>query len=69
MLNTVKSISISGSSIIDGKTAASMSATIPAGGNVSISTYIQDRELYDANKTEVHADIATFNTLVYETEV
>ncbi|MDE7436659.1 MAG: hypothetical protein K2N01_12690 [Lachnospiraceae bacterium] len=69
MLNTAKSISISGTSIIDGKPAASMSATIPAGGNVSINTYIQDRELYDANKTEIQTDIAEFNALVYETEV
>lgn len=52
MLKGTKSISMNFNSIIDGKTAVYMSASIPENGRSTHSVTIQDQDLYDANKDQ-----------------
>lgn len=70
MLNTNKNITLSGTSMIDGKQVAYMSATISTnGGNgANINKNITNQELYKANKEQVRADIAEFEKEVYKIE-
>lgn len=67
MLNTSKSITISGHSIIQGQVVAYMSANLSTDGNTneSLSKNIQNQSLYDANKEEVRKDMRDFEDLVY----
>ena len=67
MLNTSKSITISGHSIIQGQVVAYMSANLSTDGNTneSLSKNIQNQSLYDSNKEEVRKDMRDFEDLVY----
>lgn len=69
MLKTTKQTTISGQSIISGKTIAYFSASInKENGSTTINSNVSDYELYDANKTEVRKDLAEFTNAVYEEE-
>lgn len=69
MLKTTKSITLNGTSEIDGQPVVNLSATIPDNTGVgNISQYVQNTELYDANKAAVRKDIRDFQDLVYEIE-
>lgn len=76
MLNINKSINLSGNITIDNqdsttgaKTAqqvAYVNASISANGSgPNINVNITDKALYEANKTAVQADIASFNAKVF----
>ena len=69
MLKTSKSININGTSMAGSDLAATMNASISEDGGISLNTYIQNKEVYEANKTEVQSDIEAFNQLVYSMEV
>lgn len=69
MLQTTKQTTISGQSIISGKTIAYYSASInKENGSTTINSSISDQELYDINKTEVRKDLADFTNAVYAEE-
>lgn len=69
MLKTEKSISISGSSQINGQQVMIFSANIKdTTQNASINSSVMNQELYEANKAEARVDLAAFNTLVFENE-
>ncbi|MDU5106539.1 MULTISPECIES: hypothetical protein [unclassified Clostridium] len=70
MLNTNKSITLSGTSVIDGIQVAYMSATVATdGGNgANVNKTITNQEIYNANKAQVRADIAEFEQEVYKIE-
>ena len=51
MLKGTRSTTLSYSSMVDGKTAVYMTAQIPESGKSNYSKNIQDKELYEANKT------------------
>lgn len=64
MLTKSKSVSVNGTSQIDGQIIGYFSATISEDGNVSSSSTIADRKLYEANKTVYKADRDEFNDYV-----
>lgn len=68
MLNISKTISLSGNSTIDGQQVAYMSATLNTTNysECSINKNISNKELYEANKTQVRADMAEFEEKVFE---
>lgn len=70
MLEINKNINLTGVSKIDGVQVAYMSASISTdGGNgANINKTITNQEVYNANKVQVRADIAEFETKVYEEE-
>ena len=70
MLNINKNITLSGTSMIDLKQVAYMSATISTNGGsgANINKNITNQELYKANKEQVRADIAEFEKEVYKIE-
>ncbi len=69
MLKTTKSISLTGNSMINDKPVVYMQASISTGGGTtSHSSSIQDKALYEANKTECRQDMAAFDAMVYEIE-
>ena len=69
MLKTSKTINLSGNSIINDKQVVYMQANISTdGGTTSHSSSIQDKALYEANKTECRQDMAAFDAMVYEIE-
>ena len=72
MLNSTKSISITGTSkvtINDGEViAVQLSANISERGNSNINTVIVNQSAYDANKADCRADIDEFTALVREIE-
>lgn len=70
MLQTTKSINISGSSVINGAQVASFSANIRQqdGGNTSINQNIINQDVYGSNKAAVRQDAAAFNEAVYAEE-
>lgn len=59
MLETYKNATINGVSRINGKVACSMYGSV--GDNNSVSTSIQDFELYSGHFEEVMADMQEFN--------
>lgn len=67
MLNTSKSITISGQSIMEGQVVAYMTANLSTDGkaNENINKTIQNQTLYDANKESVRKDMRDFEDLVY----
>ena len=68
-LTITQAVTITGTSEIDGQQAAYFSASIPQGeGNSSVSRNIINQDIYDANKTEVRADEAGFQSKVYAIE-
>ena len=68
-LETRKQITLTGNSMINGQSVMNMTATIPSDTGIgNINQYVQNAELYDANKTEVRRDVADFTAQVYEIE-
>lgn len=68
-LETRKQITLTGNSIINGQPVMNMSATIPSDTGIgNINQYVQNAELYDANKAQVRRDVAEFTAKVYEIE-
>ena len=68
-LETQQTVALSGTSEIDGVQIAYFTASIPQGvGNSTISRNITNQDLYDANRTEVRADEAEFQSKVYDIE-
>lgn len=65
-----KTITINGTSIIEDQPVVYMSASLSTEGsdNNTTSKYIQNRELYNAHRTEVRADMAAFDAAVFELE-
>ncbi|MDU4428598.1 MAG: hypothetical protein E7K85_07700 [Clostridium sp.] len=70
MLSMTKSINLTGQSVIDGKQAIFMSASITTEGNQAPNTNvtIMDQESYAANKVACRADIDKFNEEVYKVQ-
>jgi hypothetical protein len=66
MLSKSKTISVNGSSsvTVDGKdvVAMTMNASINENGSFSINKYIQNKEVYIANKDSVDTDYTSFET-------
>ena len=68
-LKTQQTVTVTGTSEIDGKQAAYFSAQVPQGvGNSTISRNITNQVLYDSNRTAVRADEAEFQGKVYAIE-
>ena len=68
-LKTQQTVTITGTSEIDGVQIAYFNASIPQGvGNSMISRNITNQDLYDANRTAVRADEAEFQEKVYAIE-
>lgn len=65
MLVKSKSITVSGTSQTeDGKIIGYFNSNISGNGNVSISSTINDRELFEENKVAYRTDRADFNEFV-----
>lgn len=66
MLSKSKTISVNGNSTVavDGKdvVAMTMNASINENGSFSVNKYIQNKEVYLANKDSVDADYTAFET-------
>ena len=68
-LTTQQTVTLTGTSEINGVQIAYFNASIPQGvGNSTISRNITNQDLYDANRTEVRADEAEFQSKVYDIE-
>ena len=70
-LKTQQTVTITGTSEIDGQQVAYFSASIPqpqGEGNSAISRSITNQALYDSNRTEMRADEAEFQVKVYAIE-
>lgn len=59
-LTNRKSINLTSTSTIEGKTVASFGAQIQEDGTVSLNFYVSDHDLYDGNKEAVRADMKAF---------
>jgi len=69
MLKTTRQITLTGNSMIGEVNVVNLNATIPSDTGVgNINQYVNNAELYDANKAAVRKDIADFQALVYEVE-
>ena len=69
MLKTTKQITLTGNAMIGEVTVVNLNANIPSDTGVgNIAQYVYNGELYDANKSQIRADIAKFTALVYEIE-
>lgn len=70
MLKVSKNITITGTSIIDDKQVAYMSATISTDGttNPNIVKTITNTELYNINKETIRNDFTEFENEVYQIE-
>ena len=68
-LKTQQTVTLTGTSEINGVQIAYFNASIPQGeGGSTISRSITNQELYDTNRTEVRADEAKFQGKVYAIE-
>lgn len=68
-LKTQQTVTITGTSEIDGQQVAYFYATVPTNeGSSTISRNITNQTLYDANRNQVRADEAEFQAKVYEIE-
>ena len=68
-LKTQQTVTITGTSEIDGVQIAYFNASIPQGeGSSTISRSITNQALYDSNRTEMRADEAEFQVKVYAIE-
>ncbi|CEP79295.1 Uncharacterised protein [[Clostridium] sordellii] len=67
MLNTDKTITISGTSSIDGQVVVYMSASLSTDGSTqeNINKSVQNQELYSKNKVAIRKDMRDFEDLVY----
>lgn len=69
MLKTTKQITLTGYSEINGQNVVQLTASIPSDTGVgNINQYVQNSELYEANRTQVRQDVRDFTDLVYEIE-
>ena len=69
MLKINKTINLNANSEINGQIVAYMSASISTDGqSANINKGITNQELYNANKSEVRADFAEFESEVYKVE-
>uniref|UniRef100_UPI0035A0C044 hypothetical protein n=1 Tax=Jeotgalibaca porci TaxID=1868793 RepID=UPI0035A0C044 len=69
MLKTTKQITLTGYSEINGRNVVQLTANIPSDTGVgNINQYVQNSELYDANKVEVRQDVREFTDMVYDIE-
>ena len=68
-LKTKQTVTVTGTSEIEGQQVAYFSAQIPQGvGDSTISRNITNQTLYDANRKVVRADEAEFQGKVYAIE-
>lgn len=68
-LKTQQTVTLTGTSEINGTQIAYFNASIPQGlGNSTISRSVTNQDLYDANRTEVRSDEAEFQGKVYAIE-
>ena len=68
-LKITQTVTITGTSEIEGQQVAYFSAQIPQGvGDSTISRNITNQTLYDANRKVVRADEAEFQAKVYQIE-
>ena len=68
-LKITQTVTITGTSEIDGQQVAYFSAQVPQGvGNSTISRNITNQTLYDSNRAVVRADEAKFQAKVYAIE-
>ena len=68
-LKSQQTVTITGTSEIDGQQAAYFSAQIPQeAGSSTINRSVTNQELYDANRKQVRADEAEFQAKVYDIE-
>ncbi|CEO11470.1 hypothetical protein GKD08_04860 [Paeniclostridium sordellii] len=67
MLNTNKTITISGTSTIDGQIVVYMSASLSTDGTTqeNLSKTVQNQEVYNKNKEAIRKDMRDFEDLVY----
>lgn len=67
MLNTNKTINISGTSSIDGQVVVYMSASLSTDETTqeNINKSVQNQELYSKNKEAIRKDMRDFEDLVY----
>ena len=67
MLNANKTITISGTSTIDGQTVVYMSASLSTDGTTqeNLSKTVQNQEVYNKNKEDIRKDMRDFEDLVY----
>lgn len=70
MLKLNKNITLTGISMINGVQVVYMNATISTdgAGNSGINKTIVDKDLYNANKKQVRADMTQFEEEVYNVE-
>lgn len=70
MLEIVKSMTLNGVSTIEGQPVAYLNATISTDGNGSsnVNQSIANKELYEANKTQVRKDMDQFKDIFYQLE-
>ena len=68
-LKTQQTLTLIGTSEIDGVQIAYFNASIPQGeGSSSVSRNIINQALYDANRKEIRSDEAEFQSKVYAIE-
>ena len=68
-LKITQTVTITGTSEIDGQQAAYFSAQIPQeAGSSTINRSVTNQDLYDANRKQVRADEAEFQAKVYDIE-
>ncbi|WP_270659460.1 hypothetical protein [Paraclostridium bifermentans] len=67
MLKTGRTITINGSSVVDGQIVVYMNASLSTDGtsNENINKNIQNQELYASNKEAVRKDMRDFEDLVF----
>ena len=66
-LRKTKSTSLTGESVINGTTVVRMTTSLStSGGSDSVNQYVQNVDLYNANKRDVRKDISAFQEYVYE---
>ncbi|CEO05943.1 Uncharacterised protein [[Clostridium] sordellii] len=67
MLNTNKTITISGTSTIDGQIVVYMSASLSTDGTTqeNLSKTVQNQEVYNKNKEAIRKDMRDFEDVVY----
>lgn len=70
MLETTKSITLTGKSTVNNQVVANFTANVynDDAGSDSFNTFIANKELYDANKKVVRKDSQDFQNLMYEAQ-
>ena len=70
MLETTKSITLTGKSTVNNQVVANFTANVynDDAGIDSFNTFITNKELYDANKKIVRKDSQDFQNLMYEAQ-